>query len=180
VHHPPPPLSVAIGVGLVLFAVACSSTPPLTARTDFAAEDPRIARLLLEAAAEWAALGVAAASLVTVNEVADAVRIRAVPKPEVVPTCHFDPSRKADGCSLFHDNRWNEMIVADNLTDERLRLVLMHELGHILASFRGHVPDPDGTVRAVMSSNGTSLHPTEADREYMAAHTLVLDPADLA
>ncbi len=173
-------IGVILGVGaLLLLGAACMPVKKaLVMRTDFESEDPLLAEIAKEAAAEWAKAGVLVASIVTVNEdVPGALAIKRWPRDDMWSLCNIKhPEWRGDGCSHIRKGEWKQILIPEDLTDrERLKVVMMHEMAHIFMSTKEH---HDGV--GIMSGNATSITPTADDLEFMARFTTVLTPDEMA
>lgn len=155
-----------------LFVVGCMARRTMMVPENFVVPDPIIAEALREAISEWASLGVERARGMTVNASSEGVPVVRSPRAELWRKCSLAETYAGDGCSAYDDWRWTGIFIPSELTNyDRLRVVMLHELGHILSEEMGHIEDAAGP--AVMTLNATSSHPTDADLEWMAARTIV-------
>lgn len=173
---------------LTVVVVGCSDIGPLKGKVDFWTDDPLIYEATVSAIDVWANVGVAKAATVTVELIdprqneewkkKGRLPITRMPRDQLHKPCVLDPGYRGDGCgSIDGNNEYTGIHIPEDLNDlERLKVVMIHELGHIIAESREHAPVDS---IAIMHPDGTSQTPTDADIEYMRTKTLVLDPEDV-
>lgn len=167
-------------LGALLVGCAREYTLPDRGPTDFAVGgDAELAALVRDGAAEWARSGLELAAFVTVDDAAGGFAVRRVPRSELGAVCYYTAARSAaadvhsfDGCTMFFSTERNRrgVFVADDLSPERLAVVIKHEMVHVLLPSAPHVA---GAAAAVFSENATSAHVTDADLDHLAAYAEV-------
>lgn len=165
-------IAFGIAVVITLIAVGCAQGPALQAQTDFSVSDPQLERALRSAAKAWADAGLLGAQIITINEVDGALPVKRAPREELHKLCHVrDKNYRGDGCTAVMGEQWSGIFIPDDLVDDaRLHTVMLHELGHIFAGNREHIPS--GAI-AVMTYEGTSGVPTPVDMDFMEKFTPV-------
>jgi hypothetical protein len=150
--------------------------PQKEVRTDFETDDPIIEAMIKECARIWYEAGVLIAGAVTVNAGAkNAVPITRAPRASLHAKCNMKSTYMGDGCVAKDGGSYVAMFLPVELDDlDRLKTVLMHELGHILSGEEGHHDEV-----GVMHYNGTSATPTEADMVYMRKYTACVSPEEI-
>ena len=170
-------VSIHAALALITVAgVACQTYPAhKVGSTSFAVADPELAAELRDAAEDWHRSGLDVAAYVTVNQDDGAVPVFRVTRDEWPSFCHGPKVASAwyatgGGCTMYDDNRLISITVPDDLSPERLAVVLRHELIHAIVPDAEHVLD----APAIFSDTGTSDAITGADLHEMARHTLVV------
>ncbi len=179
-----------VGLLVVVLIAGCASikTKALTAPLDYWTDDPILYNAMVTAIATWTNIGVANASLMTIELISSddsdnwkkKDRLPVVRHPRVIlyKMCKpSDPAWRGDGCTSITNGEWTGIYIPYDLKDpQRIYQVILHELGHIIGQTKEHT---DMSSTAVMHPNSNALQPTEADIVFMKAHTTVLNPEDL-
>lgn len=130
---------------------------------DFITRDPKLEKFMLAGAQEWTNAGVYLAGLVTVNVKKKGVPIKWAKKEKLAKLCN---SKKAGhGCTAYGTHKNFEAIyVAEGIDDNRLRLVLMHELIHVLLASNEHPIEP-----GIFNYNANSQVITQSDLDWICS-----------
>jgi hypothetical protein len=98
---------------------------------------------------------------------------RRMPRKYVEEVCGTpkDPNAYREGCAPSANGQWEQILVADDATPERLMHVIRHEMIHALLPGVPHNPNPN----TLFAAKGGSMHITRADMAYFAQFTDVRD-----
>lgn len=163
-----PALAVVAVLGLVALAGCYVVPPPSKGRYDFTPDGVVLAKAILAAAKLWQDAGVDVAHLVTVDT-ADGVPVKFVPRARLGELC-TNPN-VGDACTAYTlESTFDAIYVADDLTPERLVLVLAHEIMHVLVPTAEHLPDELGGILHRNGAGGGD-GPTAHDLDEVCSHT---------
>lgn len=159
-------LLLAIG-GAITFLGGCYAYTayPKKGRVDFKTDSPRLENAMLLAAQEWTDAGVIIAASVTVNINPKGIPIRWAKQEDLPKLCNI--KGLYHGCTGYgtHAN-FDAIYVDDSIDDVRLRVILMHELIHVMLSLTEHTPG-DG----IFNQSANTIVITQNDLDWICQKT---------